>query len=161
MARTRRWTDHQLVESAKQFYSIRAVLKSLGLHHTGANYRSIKDSVRRLGLNVSHWTGQAHLKGKTHNWGLSIPLCKVLIRGSKYRGSTSWLKSRLIRAGMLRNECYECGQGPIWRGKKLVMVLDHINGKGFDHRIENLRVLCPNCNSQTDTFAGRNIGKAE
>lgn len=65
------------------------------------------------------------------------------------------LKKLLIRKGLLRNECYICGQAPEWNGKELVMVIDHINGIHNDNRLENLRLLCPNCNSQTDTFSGR------
>jgi 5-methylcytosine-specific restriction endonuclease McrA len=49
-----------------------------------------------------------------------------------------------------------CGQQPMWNGKQLVLILDHINGINNDNRLENLRLLCPNCNSQTPTFAGRN-----
>lgn len=54
-----------------------------------------------------------------------------------------------------------CGLGNNWNGKPLVLILDHINGIYNDNRIENLRLLCPNCNSQTDTFAGRNCKKAQ
>jgi hypothetical protein len=155
----RKWTDKQFVSAAKKYYSIRAILKELGLNPTGANYKSMWAAVKRLKIDVSHWTGQAHLRGKTHDWGKSIPFSEVLIENSNYHGSSSWLKDRLIRAGILRNECYECGQETNWKGKKLVMVLDHRNGINTDHRKENLRLLCPNCNSQSDTFAGRNIGK--
>jgi len=158
MARKRGWTDEQFVEAAKRHGSIRAVLLDLGLHPTGANYKSMWSSVRRLGVDVSHWTGQAHLRGKTHDWGVKIPIGNVLVKDSKYRGHLKW---RLLKEGLLKNECEVCGQGPEWKGKPLVMVLDHINGKSSDHRRENLRLLCPNCNSQSDTFAGRNMGKAE
>lgn len=67
------------------------------------------------------------------------------------------VKNRVIKEGWIINECALCGQQPEWQGKKLVMVLDHINGKNKDNRLENLRLLCPNCNSQTETFSGRNV----
>lgn len=66
------------------------------------------------------------------------------------------LKGRLIKAGVLRDVCCLCGITD-WCGQKLTLVLDHINGVNNDNRPENLRLLCPNCNSQTDTFSGRNI----
>ena len=63
---------------------------------------------------------------------------------------------RWYKEGLIKNQCVICKLGPIWRKKHLVMVLDHINGIRNDHRLENLRFLCPNCNSQTETFTGRN-----
>ncbi|MES2462548.1 MAG: HNH endonuclease [Armatimonadota bacterium] len=68
----------------------------------------------------------------------------------------SWgLKRRLLTAGLLKEECQECGLGPEWNSKRLYLHLDHINGSHTDNRIENLRLLCPNCHSQTENYAGR------
>lgn len=66
--------------------------------------------------------------------------------------STGGLKKILLRLKLIENKCYECGLGPEWNGKKLVMVLDHKNGMRNDHRLENLWMLCPNCNAQQPTF---------
>ena len=65
-------------------------------------------------------------------------------------------KSCLIKSGLLENKCANCNQLPKWDNKPLVLVLDHINGINNDNRLENLRLLCPNCNSQTETFSGKN-----
>jgi predicted nucleic acid-binding Zn ribbon protein len=67
------------------------------------------------------------------------------------------VKRRYLKSN--RNICSICGQLPEWLNKKLVMVLDHINGIKNDNRLVNLRLLCPNCNSQTATFSGRNVSK--
>ena len=61
-----------------------------------------------------------------------------------------------MKSGILKNKCSICGLDGKWNDKKLIMVLDHINGINNDNRKENLRMLCPNCNSQQPTFAGRN-----
>jgi 5-methylcytosine-specific restriction endonuclease McrA len=74
--------------------------------------------------------------------------------------SGAWLKKRLLRAGLLGAKCSitECGLST-WLGRPIALHLDHINGDRRDNRVENLRLLCPNCHSQTDTYAGRNIKK--
>ena len=86
-----------------------------------------------------------------------MPLSEALVENSPWRGSTSNLKKRLLSEKMIVEECSLCGLGPEWRGEKLSLALDHISGVRSDNRIENLRLLCPNCHSQTDTFCGRNI----
>lgn len=65
-------------------------------------------------------------------------------------------KRRLLRDGILTNRCERCGISD-WRGKPLAIHIDHINGVKDDWRLENLRMLCPNCHSQTPTFGGRNL----
>lgn len=77
---------------------------------------------------------------------------------STYR-TTSHLKARLLKEGLLINRCSACGSPPLWQGKPLVLILDHVNGDRADNRIDNLRLLCPNCNSQQATFAGKNKGR--
>jgi len=78
-----------------------------------------------------------------------------MVENSTYKRSS--LKHRIIRSGIIPYKCAICDQNSTWRGENLTLILDHINGVGNDHRKENLRFLCPNCNSQTPTFAGRNI----
>ena len=66
------------------------------------------------------------------------------------------LKKRLLKEGYLENKCAVCGQLPEWNGKSLTLELDHINGLSNDNRLENLRIICPHCHSQTDNYAGKN-----
>jgi 5-methylcytosine-specific restriction endonuclease McrA len=91
---------------------------------------------------------------KTHDWARRLPLNTILVLDSSYT-SLRTLKRRLLSDGLLQPRCSECGLTE-WRGARLALVLDHVNGNPRDHRLENLRLLCPNCNSQTATFAGRN-----
>lgn len=62
------------------------------------------------------------------------------------------LKRLLLKEGLKEDKCEICGQLPEWNGKPLVLQLDHINGDHYDNRLENLRIVCPNCHTQTDTF---------
>ena len=66
-----------------------------------------------------------------------------------------WLKQRLFRAGLKRPLCELCGQGEVWRGRPMSLILDHVNGERTDNRLENLRIVCPNCNATLDTHCGR------
>lgn len=69
------------------------------------------------------------------------------------------LKRHLHQFLNLEYICNICKLKPFWNNKKLTLQIDHINGVHNDNRLENLRWLCPNCHSQTDSFAGRNLKK--
>lgn len=83
-----------------------------------------------------------------------VPLSEALVEGSAYpRGS---LKERLFAEGLKDRCCELCGQGESWRGRRMALILDHVNGVHDDNRLENLRIVCPNCNATLDTHCGRN-----
>jgi hypothetical protein len=82
-------------------------------------------------------------------------LAKILVAGSTYaRGN---LKRRLFEEGLKERRCELCGQDESWRGRRMALILDHVNGIANDHRLENLRVVCPNCAATLDTHCGRNL----
>lgn len=133
--------------------SISGVLRHFGLPTKGASYKTVWARIHKEQINTDHIRkgvgankGRICLKPKK-------PLTEVLTRNSSYQ--TNVLKKRLLSSNLLENKCVKCGLGDTWQGEKLCLVLDHINGDNNDNRIENLRILCPNCHSQTPTFAGR------
>lgn len=131
--------------------SISGVLRKLNYKKMGTYYfQSFKNRCNQDNIDYSHF--QLNNKGRKFP-NKAKPLKEVMIENSTY--SRSNLKKRLLKDGILKNECAICGLQPFWKGKPLVMVLDHINGISDDHRLENLRLLCSNCNSQTDTFVGK------
>lgn len=141
-----------IVKNAITFAEIIRELQ-LDPNGSGSRYRSLKERFREESIDYSHIaSGQFANKGRKFTKE-AIALEKVMIKNSTYSRGT--LKKRLLRDGILKNECAICEQKGEWHGQKLVMVLDHINGVRDDHREENLRMLCPNCNSQQETFAGR------
>ncbi len=145
------WTDVQLCEAIKTNYTWVGVLRQLRDTSGGGSSRhTVKLYANRLGFSTKHFTGRAPRSEVAYN---RPSLSEVLVKDSSY--GRSCLKKRLLSEGLLENICNLCGISS-WRDKTLVMTIDHINGINNDHRLENLRMLCPNCNSQQPTFAGRN-----
>lgn len=150
--------NEEIISAIKNNISIAATLRELGLKPKGENYKTIHKKVKEFNIDTSHWLGKRHAKSKKRTNVKSIPLELVLVENCEY--SRKQLKLRLEKENILKKECYICGQTPEWNGKKLILILDHINGIYNDNRIDNLRMICPNCNSQLDTFCGRkNKGK--
>ncbi|MFJ8348950.1 HNH endonuclease [Streptomyces sp. NPDC094153] len=124
----------------------------LGLAPRGGNYVTVKRYIQVLGLDTSHWLGQSWV-GKRGTPPTLRPLASILVQNSDY--ATSWLRKRLIDAGLKEHRCEECRLTE-WQGKPIPLEVDHLNGIANDHRIDNLRLLCPNCHALTPTWRGRN-----
>lgn len=143
-----------LSDVVKKCKSNHEVVAVLGYSGTGRVIQ-LRERILLEGIDISHFSRITDIpRGKR-----GIPYSEILIENSKADRGT--IKLRLLKDGLIRNECYICGIKPEWNGKRLGMVLDHINGVNNDHRLENLRMLCPNCNSQTDTFCGRNFNRID
>ena len=148
-------SKEELSRIVKNSGSLAQVLREINLdpYGTGSRYRSLKQRLLDDKIDFSHISlGKMCNLGKKFP-GKAIPLEEVMVKNSTY--SRGHLKKRLIKDKILENKCVLCGQLTEYNGKELVMVLDHVNGVRNDHREENLRLLCPNCNSQEPTFAGK------
>lgn len=152
--RTRRWSDEELIEAVRSSRSVRAVIIKLCLVPAGGNYRQINDRIAELGLNTSHFTGKGWNVGLEFLPRKPVPLEEVLVRNRRYQPHS--LKKRLFRAGLKKRRCELCGWAEISDDGRIPIELDHINGDPYDNRLENLRILCPNCHSLQPTHRGRN-----
>lgn len=155
MPRRRSWTDEELIAAVKELASYRAVLIRLGLVPAGGNYVHVMRRVTDLGLETSHFKG----KGWNVGWKFDprIPaqsLESLLVDGSQ--AQSFMLKRRLFRANLKQPKCELCGWAEMSMDGRIPVELDHINGKRNDNRLENLRVLCPNCHSLQPTHRGKN-----
>jgi len=131
--------------------SIRGILRCLKLKYKGATCRTLYKRLDAEGIDRSRFKynyGRGQIKS-------IIPMDRILVENSNY--SRTSLKKRLLENGLIENKCAICGLLPVWNSELLVLTLDHINGINDDNRIQNLRLLCPNCHSQTSTFAGRRL----
>jgi Zn finger protein HypA/HybF involved in hydrogenase expression len=131
--------------------SASAILRKLGLStNGGSSTKILKERILELVISVEHF------KAATSNLKNSpvYSLEDICVVNSSYQNRTS-LKNRLVSEGWLDYKCTKCGISK-WNDSYISLHLDHINGINNDHSISNLRLLCPNCHSQTDTYAGKN-----
>lgn len=155
--RRRSWSNDQLTDAVKESFSYRQVLQKIGLREAGGNYEQVKKYIKELGLKIDHFRGKAWNKGLKGIGTPRIPLEKILVKNSLYQSYK--LKNRLFTTKLKPRHCEECGWAKKTNEGQLPLELDHINGDRHDNRLENLRILCPNCHSLKSTHRGRNISK--
>lgn len=151
-----KYTKELLEPITKNCTSIGQVLDQLNLKRTGGNYQHINGVIVVLKIDISHFKGYSWNKGMKTGPCIKkrTPLKNILKNGVHF--NCAHLRDRLISEGIFKEECIICGQGPTWNNIFLRLQLDHINGNRTDNRLENLRILCPNCHTQTPTHSGKN-----
>ena len=150
-APSRRYSEDEARAAIESSMSWAESLRKLGLCSTGGNWRILKEHAAEWNIATGHFDPYARSREAFRR--KQKPLEEILIEGSTY--SRSALKKRLYKEGLKKRECELCGQGEIWRGKRIGLILDHINGVRDDNRLENLRIVCPNCAAGFDTHCGR------
>ena len=146
-----RYSHADLREAVAASQSWAETLRRLGYCPTGGNWKTIKRRTAELGIPTGHFDPYASARGRPRRD--RIPLEEILVEGSTY--SRTNLKQRLYSQGIKAPICELCGQGDDWHGKRIGMILDHVNGVRDDNRLENLRIVCPNCAATFDTHCGR------
>lgn len=129
------------------------VCRKLGFKNYCGNRQTIKKYIETYGIDISHFDFKPSYPRNKPN---RLELENVLINSTKYVDTTS-LKKKLYEAGLKERVCEICGQDENWMGMRISLILDHVNGINTDNRIENLRIVCPNCNAGLSTFSGKNI----
>jgi hypothetical protein len=147
-----RYNEEEAREAVEASRSYSEVLRRIGMRPAGGNHgllRKYVDEIWRIPTDHFDAGGSAARNLQRR----PIPLAEILVEGSTY--SRGKLKERLFNEGLKTRRCEQCGQGELWCGRSMSLILDHINGIPDDNRIENLQVVCPNCAATLDTHCGR------
>jgi hypothetical protein len=149
-----RFTEAQLREAIAESLNWTDVMRRLNRCPSGDSRKTAIKYADLWGISTKHFDPNAARRRAGQS--RSIPLAEILVANSTY-ASRGNLKKRLYEAGLKESRCELCGQDEHWRGRRISMILDHINGNRNDNRLLNLRIVCPNCAATLDTHCGRNL----
>lgn len=151
--RKRSWTDEALIEAVERGGTITEVTRHLGL--SDSRRGDVSQRAKELGLTFSRRNSPSQdvMLARRH------ARAERVLRLGHARVNGQRLRRLLTEHGILEDKCNKCSLGPSWQDVPLALQVNHVNGDHRDNRAENLEILCPNCHSQTDTYAGRNKNK--
>ena len=156
MKKWERFTRQEIEQFVKESLSYRQLAEKCGYNqNSGSSIKQIHIMINELGLNVSHFTGQGWLAGKTYDNQRYIPF-QEYIKGDYVQ--TNKLRKKLLKEGLKQHVC-ECCQNTIWNNESIPLEVHHKDGDKTNNDIENLQLLCPNCHALTDTYKGKNTQK--
>lgn len=142
-----KYSDQEFINIVLHSSSYKECLIKLGYHsNSGGLTNRLKQKIDNLKIDTSHFNSVMPMIRSEEN---------IFIENSS--ASQKTLRDWYKKGKYTEYKCAICGQEPIWNGKELTLILDHINGFNRDDRLENLRWVCPNCNYQLDTTNGKNI----
>ena len=148
--RPSKYTREQLTQAVRGCSSVRQVLVRLNVAPYGGNYGVLRRAIARFDIDTSHFTGRSWSRGQ------QLPTRRSL---ETYLANLApiqsfKLKRRLLRDGIFEARCARCSLS-VWQGSPIPLELDHINGDNSDNRLQNLRLLCPNCHALTPTYRSK------
>lgn len=145
------YTEDQLIEAVKDSTTLSDVMRKLEEYPVGGSFKTTRKRIEFLNLDISHFTGRAHMQGKS-GYGKK-PVIEFLYRGCKIRTTT--LKEKLINEKYFERKCYSCNL-TMWLTGLIPLELDHVDGDTENNCLENLTLLCPNCHALTPTYRAKN-----
>jgi hypothetical protein len=149
------WTDEQLINAVKTSNKMCEVIKKLGLTALGRNYTTINNYIKKLALDTSHFLSRRELACEARKHINKLTNDELFAVNDVNR---NYIKRIILKEHLIEYECQIC-KITNWCGQKLSLHLDHINGINNDNRLDNLRFLCPNCHSLTETYCAKNKRK--
>ena len=134
------FTKEEIEHAIKSTFTMGGAAKYLN-----ADWRTFKKEAEKYGL-------YNPVKQKNITYSL-----RDILEGKHPQYPTSKIGRRLVKEGYKEYVCEGCGLGDMWNSKSITLELDHKDGDNSNHRLENLRFLCPNCHSQTDTYRSKKL----
>jgi Zn finger protein HypA/HybF involved in hydrogenase expression len=150
-----RKTDEEFISLFRASHSQTEFAYSLGIFNCGGGtYFALKERCEKLGLDrKKQWNGALKKTGIQRYQNDR----DYFSENTSHTGAD--MRDRIVKEGLMPYRCALCGNSGRWKGKELILQVDHINGDHFDNRLENIRFLCPNCHTQTKTYSGKNVSK--
>ena len=133
------------------------MIRRLGLKQSGGTHLNIRRWIKVYGLDVNHFDGPGRRTGPRKVRRTASVVLSTQPHGRRWERALV-LRRALISIGV-KHVCASCGTLPVWQGKPLTLQVDHVNGDKHNNQRENLRFMCPNCHSQTDTFGSKNCAR--
>ncbi|MFI5973840.1 HNH endonuclease signature motif containing protein [Streptomyces sp. NPDC051452] len=156
-----KWTREVLEPVVAASVSVNEVVRRLGLDSVGGHQANIARRIKAYGMDTSHFTPVVRTERMRNNQRRRTP-GEILVEDTSAhpcRVPSRRLKRAMRELGV-EERCALCGVEPVWLGRPLPLEVDHVNGDWRDNRLGNLRLLCPNCHSTTDTYRGRGKGRS-
>jgi len=142
-----KWSKENVLKAIKNAECKSDVLRNMGLSMSSGNFQTLDKFCKQYSIDTNPFE---YKNDRGFKWNKTIIDNDLFIKNSKSRTQT--VKYRIITQNLLDYACQKCHNFGEWQGEKLSLQLDHINGVNDDHRLENLRFLCPNCHAQTTTY---------
>lgn len=150
----REYAIDKLIENADKCVNMLDLCHKIGIESVGGeDYKEIKQLAQELGIELKF----SYKRNSMYKVYPKLKINEILVENSPYKNATS-LKGRLIKEGLKEYRCERC-KNTKWEGAPIPLQIHHINGVHNDNRLENIQLLCPNCHSLTDTYAGKNANR--
>ncbi len=158
MKKYKQYTKEELQKLISESITFREVIIKYGRSDSSASYKTLKRYIKKWSIDTSHFLNHSDFLKKMFNEDRLLRRSDEEVFCENSNVSRASVKKRIIEKKIFEYKCKDCGQGEMWRGKKISLILDHENGIRNDNRIFNLRFFCPNCNSTLETHCLGKVG---